>query len=363
MEARFSRRFVRRLADVLASGALAVAFAASPLPAAAADDSNFFAGKSITLTAGYPPGGGVDGEMRLVAKYFGRYIPGNPTIVAKNMPGAGGAIVGNHLYNVDERDGLALGMPGRSSFLLSNVVPQKGISYDLTKFSYVGAAGGTNSILWLRKETSIANVADLKSAKKEIVLGALSPRSQNAIVPKVLATYEHWPFRVVHGYRGFNDVLIAIERGEVDGLLSHEGSIQNTRPDMITNKTVRPIFQTFEEMPGIPLMSDLVANKDEKALLGMLNAPSQIGLPVMGPPGIPEGRLAILRQAYMRMVADPNYRDEAEKKGVPVGRAIGGAEIQKLIAETLSSVPEPVVKQYLAYTESDKKSGKKKGEE
>lgn len=360
METRLPLRFACMSARALIGHALfvgALALGVTGVAGVASAQQNFFAGKSISLTAGYPPGGGVDGEMRLVAKYFGRYIPGNPTIVAKNMPGAGGAIVANNLYSVAAPDGLSLGMPGRSSFLLSNVVPQKGISYDLTKFSYVGGAGGTNSILWLRKETNIASVADLKSAKKEIVIGALSPRAQNAIVPKVLAKYEGWPFRVVHGYRGFNDVLIAIERGEVDGLFSHEGSIQSTRPDMIETGTVRPILQTFEELPKVPLMDELVTDANEKALLGMLNAPSQIGLPVLGPPGIPEERLAILRQAYLRMVADKDYREEAEKKAVPVGRAIGGAEIQKLIATALTSVPEAVVKEYLEYTETDKKGG------
>jgi tripartite-type tricarboxylate transporter receptor subunit TctC len=120
---------------------------------------------------------------------------------------------------------------------------------------------------------------------------------------------------------------------------------------------VVPVFQTFEEFPGLPIMSELVSNPDEAALLGMLNAPSQIGLPVMAPPGVPEDRLAVLRAAYMKMVEDPGYRDEAEKKGVPVGRAISGPEIQKLIAASLSQVPEPVVKEYLAYTEdkADKK--------
>ncbi|MGE5537114.1 MAG: Bug family tripartite tricarboxylate transporter substrate binding protein [Gemmatimonas sp.] len=337
-----------RLIGLAAAALIALA------PAIACADDNFFAGKTLTLIAGYPPGGGVDGEMRLVAKYLPRYVPGNPNLIAKNMPGAGGAILGNHLYNVAEKTGLVLGMAGRSSFLLSNVVPQKGISYDLAKFSYVGGAGSTNSILWLRKETGVKTVDDLRKAKKEIVLGALSPRAQNAIVPKVLAQYEGWPFRVVHGYRGFNDVLIAIERGEVDGLLSHEGSIQNTRPDMIETKVVVPVFQTFEELPGLPIMADIVDNPDEKALLGMLNAPSQIGLPVMGPPGVPEDRLAVLRAAYMKMVEDPGYRDEAEKKGVPVGRAISGPDIQKLIVTNLSNVPEAVVKEYIAYTEEKK---------
>jgi tripartite-type tricarboxylate transporter receptor subunit TctC len=335
--------------------AVAIAVTASVTPVIAADET-FFAGKSINLIAGYPPGGGVDSEMRLVAKYFSRYIPGNPTIVAKNMPGAGGAIVANHLYNIAEKNGLTLGMPGRSSFLLSNVVPQKGINYDLTKFAYVGGAGSTNSILWLRRETGVADLADMKRAKKEIVLGALSPRAQNAIVPKVLVKYEGWPFRVVHGYRGFNDVLIAVERGEVDGLFSHEGSIQSTRPDMLETGMVRPIFQTFDELPGVPTLADFVSNADEQALLGLLNVPSQIGLPVLGPPGIPEERLAILRKAYLGMVEDAAYRDEAEKKSVPVGRAVGGAEIQTLIAASLSQVPETVVKEYLAYTETDKKT-------
>ena len=104
-----------------------------------ADD--FYAGKVLNIIAGFPPGGGVDGEMRVMTKYYAKYVPGNPTIVSRNMQGAGGIILGNHLYSVAAPDGLTLGMPGRSGFLLSNVVRQKNISYDLTKFSYIGGAG------------------------------------------------------------------------------------------------------------------------------------------------------------------------------------------------------------------------------
>src|SRR5246127_153271 len=109
--------------------------------AKAADDPDFFAGKILTIIAGLPPGGGVDGEMRVLAQYFSKYIPGHPTIVARNMPGAGGIVLGNYINSIAVADGLTLAMPGRSGFLLSNVVPQKGISYDLNKFSYVGGAG------------------------------------------------------------------------------------------------------------------------------------------------------------------------------------------------------------------------------
>jgi len=317
---------------------------------------NFYAGKSLNLIAGFPPGGGVDGEMRVVARHFGRFIPGNPMIVAKNMPGAGGIILANHLYNVVEKDGLTIGMPGRSGFLLSNVVKEKNVNYDLSKFDYIGGAGSTNSILWVRSDTGINSVADIKNAKKEIVLGAWSQRSQNAIVPKVLQKYEGWPFKVVHGYPGTNDVLIAVERGEIDGLYSHEGSIANTRPDLISSGKLKAIFQSFEDMPNVPIMSDLITNPQERALLALLNAPSQVGLPLLAPPGIPKDRLGVLRASYEKMVADAEYRQEAEKRGLPVGRAMTGPQLHKIITENLSTVQPEVLQEYLSYM--DDKGGK-----
>src|SRR5882757_8794897 len=315
----------------------------------AGNAQDFFAGKTLSIVAGFPPGGGVDGEMRVLARYFAKYIPGNPVIVSRNMQGAGGIILANHLYNVAAPDGLTLGMPGRSGFLLSNVVPQKGINYDITKFSYVGGAGSAANALWVSRRTGITSLADLKASKKELVIGALNPRSENAIAPRVLAKYEGWPLKVVSGYPGFHEVVIAIERGEVDGLFSHEGSILNSRPDMVANGDVRPIAQSFDAMPGIPVLPNVVASADARALLGLVTAPSQIGLPLLGPPGIPAERLEVLRTSYMRLMDDQEYRTEADRRGLPVGRAIGGAELQALIVRSLSHVPDAVVKDYLAF--------------
>ncbi len=288
--------------------------------------------------------------MRVLAQHFSRYIPGHPTIIARNMPGAGGIVLGNHLYNVAAADGLTLAMPGRSAFLLSNVVPQKGINYDLSKFAYVGGAGSAVNALWLRRATGIASLADLKSRKQEIVIGALTARSENAIAPRVLAAYEGWPLKIVTGYAGFQEVLIAIERGEVDGLFTHEGSIQNTRPDMIASGLLKPIVQSFQSLPNVPVLSEVMANPDAKALLGLVTTPSQIGLPLIAPPRTPAERLDILRQSYLRLMDDAEYRAEAERRGLPVGRAVAAAELQALISRGLSSVPEPVVKAYLAFT-------------
>ena len=340
----------------LLAGLLAfVSFTTTPLSA----QGNFFSGKTILLYVGFPPGGGVDGEARIAARHLSRFIPGNPSVVVKNMPGAGGIVVGNHMYKGVEPDGLTLAMPGRSGFLLSNVVKDNNVTYDLAKFAYIGGAGSTNSILWLRKDSGITNIAQLKVAKTEIVLGAWSARSQNALVPKVLRHYEGWPFKVVHGYPGTNEVLFAIERREVVGLYSHQGSIQNLRPQMISDGQLIPIVQTFEELKNVPTLDSLITNPKEKAVLGLLSAPARIGLPLLAPPGIPADRLEVLRRSYALMVKDKEYIEEAEKRGLPVGEPIEGPELQKLVTHTLSSVPDDVLKDYLAFMETDAKGAER----
>jgi tripartite-type tricarboxylate transporter receptor subunit TctC len=333
-----------RLARAVSLSIVALLAAAG---SAAAQD--FYAGKTLTVIAGFPPGGGVDGEMRVLTKHLARYIPGHPTIVSRNMPGAGGIVLANHLYNSAAADGLAIGMPGRSGFLLSNVVPQPGISYDLTRFSYVGGAGSAANALWLHRRTGVTSFAELKRAKKEIVIGALNARSENAIAPRVLASYEGWPLKVVTGYPGFNEVLIALERGEVDGLFSHEGSVANSRPDLLASGAVKAIVQSFDAFPGVPVLADVVADPNARALLGLVTIPSQIGLPLLGPPGISPERLEVLRASYTRLMEDKDYRAEADKRGLPVGRAIAGAELHKLIVQSLSHVSDRVAKEYMAF--------------
>ena len=265
------------------------------------------------------------------------------------MPGAGGIVLANHLYNSAASDGLVLGMPGRSGFLLSNVVPQAGISYDLTRFSYVGSAGSAANALWLHRRTGITSLAELKRARADIAIGALTARSENAIAPRVLASYEGWPLKVVTGYPGFNEIVIALERGEIDGLFSHEGSLANSRADLIASGAVRAIVQSHEAFPGVPILADVVADANARALLGLVTTPNQIGLPLLGPPGVPLERLDILRAAYQRLMDDKDYRAEADKRGLPVGRALSGAELHKLIVTSLSVVPDRVAKEYMAF--------------
>jgi tripartite-type tricarboxylate transporter receptor subunit TctC len=340
------------------AAALVATIIAFAMPGAA-KAQDYYAGKSITLLAGYPPGGGVDNEMRTIARYYDKHIPGKPNIIAKNMPGAGGLLLGNYLYTVAKRDGFEIGMPGRSGFLLANSIGHKGARYILTKFTYVGSTASTNSILWLSARTGIKNLKQLKKAKKTIVLGGLSARSQNIVVPKILSKYHGFPFRPVHGYPGMNAVLLAMERGEVDGLFSHEGSLQSTRPDMIINKQIIPIFQTFPFEPNLPLISSFVTNPEAKALLTLLAAPGRIGLPLLGPPGMNTKATKILRKAHQSLTKDKGFRAYAAKRGIHVAPSTG-PELQAFIAANLVKVPDAVVKQYRAYTKRKKKKKKKK---
>ena len=324
---------------------VALIAASVPYPARAAEQA-FFAGKTISLYAGMPAGGGVDDEMRVVARHFMKFVPGNPAIVARNMPGAGAVVLANYLRHQAAPDGLTLGMPTRSGFLLSNVVAQSGIKYDLRDFSYIGGAGSNSTTLWLRKPLGIATVDQLKGSKREIVIGALAPRTQSALIPRVLAKYEQWPLKVVHGYPGFNEVLIAIERGEVDGLMT---AGQISRADMVSSGFLIPVVQSSPDVANVALLSQVVKNPDGRAILDLLLTPSHIGLPLMGPPGIPTDRLEILRQSYRKMTEDSAYRADAERRGIPTDRPVFGPQLQAMIAEKLSALPQNVVDEYLSF--------------
>jgi tripartite-type tricarboxylate transporter receptor subunit TctC len=315
---------------------------------ASARAEDFYKGKSISLYVGNPPGGGMDNEMRLVARFFGGTIPGEPTIVPRNMQGAGGVVLGNHLYNIARPDGLTLGMPGRSGFLLAPVTTVGDVKYDLKKFTWIGSSASTNYLLLLRKALNIRNLDDLKNTQRQLIIGASGATTANSVVPDVLAKYEKFPFKVVRGYPGMNDVVIALERGEVDGMLTHRGTL---RADLITSSAFVPIFQTFALEPDLPALENFITNDRERRLLALLNAPLRIGLPLIAPPGLPEDLTRTLRQSYFKMVSSREYQDEATKRGFDVGAPNVGDELARFVSDNLTAVPADVLQEYRAFVE------------
>ncbi len=309
---------------------------------------DFYRGKSITLFAGQPPGGGIDSEMRLVAQFYGKHIAGSPGIVPRNMPGAGGLILGNHLYSVARPDGLTLGMPGRSGFVLAPIISAADTKYDLRKFTWIGSSASSNFVLWMRRQSNIRSFDDLKNAKRPIVIAGSGSTTSNSIIPEVLAKYENIPIKVVRGYPGIADAVLAVERGEADGVMCQRASL---RPDMLASGAVVPILQFYDVEQGVPLLLDLVTNPREKVLLELLSAPQKLGLAVVAPPGIPAALTRILRAAYLNMIATGEYRDEAVKRGFDVGAPNEGEAITDYVTNTLTNFPAETIAEYRSYVE------------
>ena len=309
---------------------------------------DYYRGKTITLLAGQPPGGGIDSEMRLVAQFYGKHIPGAPGIVPRNMPGAGGLILGNHLYSVAKPDGLTLGMPGRSGFVLAPIISAADTKYDLRKFTWIGSSASSNFVLWMRRQSNIRSFAELKQVKRPIVIAGSGSTTSNSIIPEVLAKYENIPIKVVRGYPGIADAVLAVERGEADGVMCQRASV---RPDMLASGAVVPILQFFDVEKGVPLLQNLIANPREKALLELLAAPQKLGLAVVAPPGTSAELTRVLREAYLKMVATNEYRDEAVKRGFDVGTPNTGEMITDYVSNTLTQFPAETIAEYRTYVE------------
>lgn len=324
---------------------LIVAFGGSlsnPPPAFCED---FYKGKTIGLYVGYPPGGGADSEMRLLAQFYGKYLPGSPDITPMNMPGASGLVLANYLYNISKPDGLTIGMPGRSGFILAGITGDKNAKYNLSKFNYIGSSGTDNNILWLRRGIAIRSIEEMRKAKQPIVIGGLASSSANVIVPTILAKYEGLPLRVVSGYPGTSDAVLALERGEIDGIFNVAGSF---RPDLIASGAIVPIFQVFPIQPDVPTIDSVITDEQARALMHLALAPDSLGAPLLAPPGIPEEATTVLRHAYTEMVNSAEYRAAAVTRSVDVSKPNSGEALQTYVSANLAAISPDTLQQYMS---------------
>lgn len=334
MKSGHSRRFVL-------SG-LAGAFAGVSTQVHAADTGTFYRGRTLTVLVGFAPGGGVDTTARVVARHFVRFVPGTPTVIVQNMEGAAGAIAANHLYTRVAPDGLTLAIPGRSWFI-EGVVKSPGIRFDPARLSYVGSPGAVNSVFFVRTSTGVTSFADLKASKRPLTFGALASNTATAMVPALLAN-NGVPIKVVAGYGSSARILIALEQGEVDGFYTVEDTFAR-RKDLIDNKVVIPILQYRPDRPGLPAVRDVLPESTGK-LLHLVMALESFGLPLVGPPGMPEDRLEALRGAFMAMAMDAEYRADAMRVDMPVGAALDGRELAAMMVELAKTATPDVVVEY-----------------
>jgi hypothetical protein len=335
MEQRLSRRTV-----MWSTGALAASHAVLSWRRAHAAD--FYRGKTLTMIVGFAPGGGVDTQARTIARHLVRFIPGQPGVIVQNMEGAAGALATNFLNQRVAPDGLTISTPGRSWFV-EGVVRGPSIGFDPTKFTYIGSAGGSNSVIYVRAATGIKTLDDLKSSRQTVTFGSLASTTPTAMVPLMLAGLG-MPIKVVLGYVSTARVLVALEQGEIDAVFTVSDSFAR-RQDLIANAIIVPILQSKPSLPDLPLLRDVLPARDGP-LLTLVMGTDSFGLPLVGPPGIAPDLTEILRKAFLDMVADKDYRADAMKADLPVGAPLEGAQLAAMINELAASATPEIVAAY-----------------
>src|SRR3954469_19241929 len=312
-------------------------------PTEAAD---FYQGKTLTLIAGFAPGGGVDLGTRLIARHIGRFIPGKPATLVQNMPGAAGLVAANHIFARAAADGLTLGVPGRECPLAA-ALGEQGALYDPLKLAWIGSSGAGNELLWLRADSGITSLAMLKASPRKIVVGGLGRTTPTASVPLLMAA-EGLSLAVVPGYDATASILLALEQKEVTGLFTQESTF-GRRHDLIDRGVILPVLQTEAQKPGLPLIDEVVPPA-KRPLLKVLSASVAFGLPLVGPPAVPPDRVALLRKSFLDMAHDPEFQADALAISEPVGYPIDGARLAKLVAESVAAATPEVVQAYKQLT-------------
>lgn len=344
------------ISRIIRYGALgmAAAFVAPSASLLAAEAS--FAGKTLTIIAGFRPGGGVDNNARLIGRHIANHIPGNPKIINKNMPGSGGARLANWMYKKGKKDGLTIALPGRS-WMFSKLFKDPGVRFEPLEFEYIGAPGPLNNKLWVRAALGIRSIDQLKKSKKTIIFGGLRARSSNVVVPAILSR-AGWSVRSLKGYKATAKIMLALEQKEVDGIWASDSTLRN-RVDLIDNKVIVPVLQVRPWEKGIPLLYDQVDARTQK-LLNLVLAPSSFGVPAIAPQGASKARLAVLRAAYAAMVKDPAFIADGKKRGIYATKPLIGNAVRDVIAKVIAESDESIVKEYLKYRGKRKKRKKKK---
>jgi len=258
--------------------ALLGALALAPLLAAAQPN---FAGKTITIVVGYKPGGGYDGTARMLARHLPQHIPGKPTVIVQNMPGGNSIIAANHMYNVAKPDGLTIGTFNRN-LPIAQLTGVQGVKFDITKFAWIGSAANETTILAIRDDLPYKTFADLRKAKEPVVIGSTGPGANTYDFPLLLKDMLGLNFKIVSGYSSSADIMLAVERKEVDGRAGSYSSIQ----PFIDRKLVRPVIRarsTDKRLQQLPVDEDLAPNPRAKAIMALRSAPEQIARPYVLP--------------------------------------------------------------------------------
>lgn len=298
---------------------------------AKAQDS-FYQGKTVRIIVGASAGGGYDTYSRTIARHMGKYIPGNPTFVVENMPGAGFLISANHMYKIAKPDGLTIGHFIGGLFL-QQLLEKPGIEFDARRFEYVGVPAQDNYALGISKATGLTSIDQWLSSKTAIKLGGVGVGSATDDIPKVLAATIGLPMQLVSGFKGTADVRLAFNSGEVQGVCNAWESFKATWRNELDSGSVLVVLQNtpkrHPELPNIPVAIEYAKTDEAKRLINSLvHSVGPTARPYVLPPKTPKDRVMTLRNAFMKTMKDPDFLAEAAKAKLDIN-PLDGAELER----------------------------------
>jgi len=314
--------------------ALLAAMALAPSTARAQSPADFYKGRNVDLYVGYSVGGAYDLYARVIARHLGKHIPGNPTIVPKNMEGAGSLRLANWIYKVGPKDGSALGTIGRGT-AFDPLLGSRGAQFQADKFTWIGSANNEVSVCVAWKTSGITSLEQTLS--KELIVGGTGQAADTDQFPRILNGVLGTKFKIVTGYPGGNDVTMAMERGEVNGRCGWSwSSVLATHKRWVDDKSIAVLAQLslskHPDLPDVPLIMDFAKSEDQQQIFKLIFARQVMGRPYLAPPGVPADRAAALRQAFMDTMKDPEFLAEAEKSQLEI-TPVPGEEVEKLVKD------------------------------
>jgi tripartite-type tricarboxylate transporter receptor subunit TctC len=325
-------------ACIVACAAFAPLIAANPV--AAQSPAEFYKGKTISLQVGFGTGGEDDLWARAISRHLGNQIPGNPTVLVQHMPGSGGLLVANRLYNAAPRDGTAVGMINRG-IPFEPLLGGQGTKFDALKFSYVGSPGRDTTVCAARKDAEVKSLQDLYT--KELTVGGTGSGADTAIYPQFLSSLLGMKFKLVQGYKGSGQIQLAMERREVDGIcLAYDSLLRgNLARTGQMNILLQAGLAPDPRIKDVPQGLQAARSPEDRQALELFFARVAIGRPFVLPPDVPGERVALMRNAFQAMLRDEAFLAEAKKLRLRVV-PIAGEQMTSVIANAYKTPPEIV---------------------
>jgi tripartite-type tricarboxylate transporter receptor subunit TctC len=323
--------------------AWAVAAVALTGPAAPAHSTGFYEGKTLEIIVSAGVGAdSYDSLSRMVARHIGRHLPGEPAVVVRNLPGAGGILAANELYNIAPRDGTVIAMLDQSIYE-TQLFKVAGLRADVTRMSWLGRIISNNAVLFAWHAAAVKKIEDAYSTELVVCSTGKSSQMRWTMLKRLMGV----KFKLITGYKGTGEGLVAIERGEVEALSMPWTVFRVIRADWLSNRKVNILLQTGIEkapdLPDVPRLADLAHTVEQQQILELFSQAEKVGRSLTAPPGLPQARIAELRSAFAATLEDPGFLAEAQNMQIRLS-PLPGAELQAMIEKAVGYAPAIVAK-------------------